>query len=186
MKFATIRSFLTAAACVSACVALTGCVSRDMSDLENYASDILSRPGGRIDPLPPIKPYEQYLYQSGDKGLRNPFLSFFKREKDPGPPDDRRCDVLCQFVKTHNLEELEHSELDALRMVGILENNDEYWGIIRDPAGAVHRVQVGNYLGSNYGKILNIQENRIDLREIVKNDQGSWEERDASLALSEE
>ena len=87
---------------------------------------------------------------------------------------------------THNAEELERSELDSLRMVGIMENNDELWGIIRDFAGAVHRIQIGNYMGTNFGKVLNIQEDRIDLREIVKNPQGRWEERQATVALSEE
>jgi len=71
-------------------------------------------------------------------------------------------------------------------MVGTLENDDELWGIVRDPTGAVHRVQVGNYMGTNYGKILNIQEEQIDLRELIKDAQGSWEERQASLALSED
>ena len=50
----------------------------------------------------------------------------------------------------------------------------------------VHRVQVGNYLGRNFGKILDIQEDRIDLREIVKDADGRWEERQASLALLED
>lgn len=186
MNFATIRSFLTVAVCVSACLALTGCVSRDMFDLENYASQILSRPGGRIEPLPPIKPYERYLYKSGELGLRDPFRSFFQKERPVIGSGRKQCDDLCTEVATHNREELEQSELDSLRMVGILENNDELWGIIRDPEGTVHRVQVGNYMGSNYGKILNIQENRIDLREIIKDSQGRWEERQASLALSEE
>ena len=71
-------------------------------------------------------------------------------------------------------------------MVGILEDKNILWGIIRDVQGVVHRVQVGNYLGRNFGKILNIQEDRIDLREIIKDSQGRWEEREATLALYEE
>jgi type IV pilus assembly protein PilP len=47
-------------------------------------------------------------------------------------------------------------------------------------------VQIGNYIGRNFGKILDIQEDRIDLREIVKDGDGRWEERQASLALLEE
>jgi type IV pilus assembly protein PilP len=189
MKFATIRPILGLTLCVGASFALTGCVSRDMSDLENYASEVLSRPGGRIAPLPPIKPYERYLYQSGELGLRDPFESFFRQERDKEdlkPSTDPRQKELTNEILTHNREELEQVELDSLRMVGILEDNKELWGIIRDPAGAVHRVQVGNYLGSNYGKILNIQEDRIDLREIIKDSQGLWEERPATLAVSEE
>lgn len=188
MKFASSR-FIGIAACACVSLTLTGCVNRDMSDLENYASGVLSRPGGRIDPLPPIKPYERYLYASGEEGLRDPFRSFFRPEpeqEDLKPVDDPDQQRYATEILTHNREELEQVELDSLRMVGILENNDELWGIVRDPVGTVHRVQVGNYLGSNYGKILNIQEDRIDLREIVRDSQGLWEERQATLALSEE
>lgn len=189
MNFATTRSILAVAVCIASSLVLSGCVSRDKSDLENYVSSVLSRPGGRIEPLPPIKPYERYLYRSGELALRDPFHSFFqeKREdKEIKPADDPDQKRFATEILTHNREELEQSELDSLRMVGIMENNDELWGIIRDPAGTVHRVQVGNYMGSNYGKILNIQEDRIDLREIVRDSQGRWEERQATLALSEE
>ncbi len=186
MKFATIRSFLTVAVCITGCITLTGCVSRDKTDLENYASDILSRPGGRIEPLPPIKPYERYLYQAGDKNLRDPFRSFVQKkgaEIDIGPIG---CNELCREIKTHNRQELEQFELDSLRMVGVLESGDDLWGIIRDPDGTVHRVQVGNYMGANYGKILDIREGQIDLREIITDAPGSYVERSVTLALSEE
>lgn len=189
MKFATNRPNSNLILALSLSLMLAGCVSRDMSDLENYASDILSRPGGRIEPLPPIKPYERYLYKSGDLGLRNPFASFFRKERTQEsikPTDSPEQQVFNAEILTHNREELELVELDSLRMVGVLEDKKEMWGIILDPDGAVHRVQVGNYLGANYGKILNIQEDRIDLREISKDSQGLWEERQATLALSEE
>ena len=190
MMIAPMRATLTYLTLAIACIGLTGCVSRDKSDLENYASEVLSRPGGRIDPLPPIKPYVAYLYQSGDAERRDPFRSFFDiRRKEASIETEQTTEKEKQLIKemlTHNTEELERSELDSLRMVGIMENNDELWGIIRDFAGAVHRIQIGNYMGTNFGKVLNIQEDRIDLREIVKNPQGRWEERQATVALSEE
>ena len=190
MTFAAFKTALTCSVLAIACIGLSGCVSRDKSDLENYASEVLSQPGGRIDPLPPIKPYVAYLYQSGEANLRNPFQSFFdiNRKKDaigigkPTPGEE----ALVKEMLTHNAEELERNELDSLRMVGIMENNDELWAIVRDTGGAVHRVQVGNYMGSNFGKVLNIQEDRIELREIVKDPQGRWGERPATVALSEE
>jgi Tfp pilus assembly protein PilP len=40
-------------------------------------------------------------------------------------------------------------------------------------------------MGRNIGKIVNIFEDRIELREIVRNNQGRWEERQAALALIE-
>ena len=71
-------------------------------------------------------------------------------------------------------------------MVGVMEDTDDLWGIVRDPEGVVHRVQVGNYVGRNFGKIINIQEDRIDIREITRDAQGRYEEREASLALAEQ
>ena len=169
---------------------LSGCVSRDISDLESYAEDVLSRKGGTIEPLPPIKPYIKYVYQAGEQKLRTPFETYFNiREIDPetGPVGGPEQEAYQNEIATHNREELEAFPLDSLRMVGVLENEESLWGIIRDSGGVVHRVQVGNYIGTNYGKITNIQEDGIDLRELTRDvSSGLWEEREARVALSEE
>lgn len=180
---------------VRVCVAIAvialvgGCVSKDMSDLEKYKDEVLARKGGNIEPLPPIKPYEHYVYQALELGLRDPFKSFMD-EKPEAVNAAKSVDAAQQKyvdeIQTHNREELETYELDAMRMVGVLERADDLWAIVKDQSGTVHRVQVGNYLGRNFGKITNIQEDRIDVREIIKDSQGRWQERAASLALSEE
>ena len=51
------------------------------------------------------------------------------------------------------------------------------------PTGNLH---LGNYLGANIGKVINIFEDRIELREIIQDSNGRWEEREAALALIEE
>ena len=171
------------------CLLIASCVSKDMSDLENYTQEVLARPGGRIDPLPPIKSYERYLYQAGGLSLRDPFNSFVEQSEDKQeitPADDPQQKLFATEILTHNQEDLENYELDSLRMVGVLEDKKVFWGIVQDVKGVVHRVQVGNYLGRNFGKILDIQEDRIDLREIIKDSEGRWEEREATLALYEE
>ena len=168
---------------------ISGCVNTDRSDLENYVADVLSRPGDEIPPLPAIKPYERYLYQAEQLSLRDPFVPFFQEAPEAEDVEkivDSRQQEFANEILTHNREELEQFELDSLRMVGVLENPASMWGIVSDAAGTVHRVQVGNYLGRNYGKITNIQEDRIDIREIIRDSQGNWEEREAGLALSEQ
>ena len=50
----------------------------------------------------------------------------------------------------------------------------------------LYQVRLGNYLGQNYGKIIRITENSIQLREIVQDATGDWIERTASLDLQEE
>jgi len=167
---------------------LTACGSSDMSDLEKQVNEILARPGGRIEPIPQIKPHERYLYQSGEAGRRDPFKPLFDRQLEEVKErvlseDQKRYQ---EEIQTHNREELENFELDSLKMVGILENESGRWGLVKDKEGAVHRVQVGNYIGRNYGKITNIEEDRIELREVVDDGQGGWLERQASLTVSEE
>ena len=50
----------------------------------------------------------------------------------------------------------------------------------------LYQVQVGNYLGQNYGRITAITETAIQLREIVQDATGDWIERATSLELQEE
>tara|TARA_R110000782_G_scaffold209214_3_gene297425 strand:- start:3408 stop:3980 length:573 start_codon:yes stop_codon:yes gene_type:complete len=183
------NKFIRTLLCLSVITTLYGCVSRDISDLDSKVSGIMARPGGRIEPLPEIKPYEAYAYQSGQVNGRNPFKLFFvldKPEIAEGTIDDGLTEEMEREIRNRNREELEQFELDSLRMVGTLDNDNNNWGIVLDPDGVVHRVSVGNYLGVNIGKIINIYEDRIELREIVQDSSGRWEEREAALALIEE
>lgn len=168
---------------------LGGCVASDISDLHQWTDEVLARPGGRIKPLPEIRPYEAYTYKSSAEDMRDPFQSFYQQRRDDVAEVDQDFGLTKDMereIRNRNREELEQFELDSLRMVGIMENDENHWGIINDPDGMVHRVKVGNYMGRNIGKIVNIFEDRIELREIVKNSQGRWEERKAALALIEE
>ena len=167
----------------AAAVALSGCINRDMSDLESYANQILAREGSRIDELPPVEPYEVYTYASVEGP--DPFEPFYKESKLP-PPGTGGGGSGPQPNLDRNPEELEAHSLDTLRMMGTVELNTELWGIVRSPDGTIHRVQVGNYLGRNHGKIVGISEESIDLNEIVDDGRGGYQERRAALALAEQ
>jgi type IV pilus assembly protein PilP len=169
-------------------LSLGGCVSNDISDLDQYVQEILTRPGGRIEPLPEIKPYEAYAYQSAAKDARDPFRLFYQKDEEEliEEQDSGLTKEMEDEIKNRNKEELEQFELDSLRMVGIMENDDNQWGIIKGPDGVVHRIKVGNYMGRNTGKVLNVFEDRIEVREIIRNSQGRWEERQAAIALDEQ
>lgn len=183
--------FINTLLCLSLFALLPACVSTDISDLENQVDEIMLRPGGRIKPLPEIKPYEAYTYQSGNEDVtRNPFKLFYVIDKpeitDESIVADGLTEEMEREIRSRNREELEKFELDSLRMVGTMDNEDNNWAIVLDPDGVVYRVKVGNYIGANIGKIINIYEDRIDLREIVQDSDGRWEEREAALALIEE
>jgi type IV pilus assembly protein PilP len=165
-----------------ALVSLAGCGGGDMGDLQSYVQQVLARKGKRPPPIPPLEPYVVYSYQSGEG--RDPFEPFFKEEA-PAPAKSAAGNGV-QPDLNRNREELEQYALDSLRMMGTLEQKDKMWGIVRSPDGTIHRVQVGNYMGRNFGKIVNISEERIELNEIVPDGQGGWTERQAALALVEQ
>jgi Tfp pilus assembly protein PilP len=47
---------------------LTAC-GGDMDDLDEYINEVKARPGGRIEPLPEITPYQVFMYVADDEGL---------------------------------------------------------------------------------------------------------------------
>jgi len=130
------------ASLVCALLGLSGCVSTDISDLDRYVSEVLARPGGRIEPLPEIKPYEAYAYQSADQDARDPFRLFYQKDEEEliEEQDSGLTKEMEDEIRHRNKEELEQFELDSLRMVGIMANEDNQWGIIKGPDGVVHGI----------------------------------------------
>ncbi|AOG23226.1 pilus assembly, PilP family protein [Acidovorax sp. RAC01] len=71
-----------------------------------------------------------------------------------------------------------------MTMVGSLNKTGAPTALLRVD-NLIYQVRPGNYLGQNYGKILKITENQIQLREIVQDATGDWTERMSSLDLQE-
>ncbi len=162
-------------------ISLTGCAEQSMTDLQSYVNRIMARPGRPPKPLPPIEPYVLYSYSSSD--AVDPFQPFFVAAPQVDQQDGASTHGGVRPDRDRNREELETHPLDALRMMGTLERDGETWGIIRSPDSTIHRVKVGNYLGTNHGKIIDISEESIGLTEIISDGQGGWKEREAQLAL---
>ena len=82
-------------------------------------------------------------------------------------------------------EPLEAFPLDAMAMVGSMNKNGKPTALLTVDK-LLYQVQLGNYLGQNYGRITAITETSIQLREIVQDPTGDWIERMTSLELQEE
>ncbi len=164
---------------VFAAVMLTAC-SESMDDLNKHIAAIHARPAQPITPIPPVKTYVPYEYE-GLEG-RDPFRQSISEGSDDerstagtGPRPD--------FGRPK--EYLERYELDTLSMVGTFANNESYWGLVRDPEGVIHRVPVGNYIGKNHGKVVNITDTEIYLSELISDGADGWLVREASIDLGE-
>jgi type IV pilus assembly protein PilP len=166
-------------ACVMSIVMLSACSTDSHSDLATYVAEVKARKAGRIAPLPEVKGYESYAYDKQD--LRDPF----KATVDETLASTAAAEGLVPDIQ-RNKEPLEAFPLDALRFVGHLEQEGKVWAVITAPDSMVYRVEDGNYVGQNYGRIVRITESEIAVREIVPNGLGGWVEREATLALAEE
>ena len=152
--------------------ALTGCSSKD-DELEQFIADTKREPGGRVEPLPELKPYESYSYES--TSMRSPFM--------PGGSGGGAAASL-RPDRRRNPEFLEQFSLDTLRMVGTLRLADRTYGLIKTKDGLVHRVLPGNYLGQSDGRVTEISASKISVVEIVADGLGGYMERPASLGLN--
>ena len=179
--------FRALATILAVCIPLASCGGGSMADLRKIVAEIKTRPGTAIEELPPIQPYVVYTYPcDGAIQCVDPFEPFYL--EPPRPPDGGDTAISDNGISPdfdRNREELESYPLDALRMMGTLEKGEQFWAILRDPDTIIHRVQVGNFIGQNNGKITGISEDRIELLEIIPDGRGGWEERNAELALAE-
>ena len=150
----------------------------NMDDLDAYINEIKARPGGRIDPLPEITPYEVFTYVADVEGIRSPFVPDTPQAGGGAgggvrPNTDR------------SREYLESFPLDTLGMVGTLNIGDTLYGLIQTSDGLIHRVVPGNYMGQNDGRITEISDAEITLVEIISDGIGGYIERDAAIGLSD-
>ena len=156
---------------------LAACGS-DMGDLNEYIDEVKRRPGGRIDPLPEITPYEVFMYVADAESVRSPFVPDTPQASGNSiggtRPDPNR-----------SIEFLEGFPLDSLRMVGTLDISETMYALVQTSDGLIHRVIPGNYMGQNYGRITGISESEVELIEIISDGIGGYIERDAAISLSD-
>ncbi len=138
-----------------------------------------ARPGGIIAPIPTFQAYEAFAYSA--TALRSPF----------DRPVEVRDITQMQAISAIKPDEkrarefLEQYTFDSLTMVGSLERGGTQWSLIRDPDGGVHRVRLGNYLGRNHGRIVEMTDTFVAVVEIVSDGTADgWVERPRTIDLS--
>lgn len=162
------------------CSLLAACAPQGMDDLERFVEEVKSRQPKPIDPIPQMKPVETFVYLAGER--RDPFRPLQQTEEQE-IAQAQNNGVHPDFSRQK--EELEQYPLDALRMMGTLQQSGTIWGLIANQEGALYRVKTGNYMGKNHGQITRISEDRIELTEIAPDSRGGYEERHAILAISD-
>jgi|HigsolmetaAR201D_1030396.scaffolds.fasta_scaffold03104_6 Tfp pilus assembly protein PilP len=168
------RRFLGGCAAVAGALLLAGCAP-DTSDLDKYIVEVKARRSTAIEPIPEMKAFESFVYP--DDLERDPFSApeLVAVQPSSGPRPD----------STRPRELLEEFPLDSLRMMGTLHQKTNLWALIKDPQGTIHRVQIGNYLGQNHGRVTYIDEQQVKVSELIPDGSGGWIQREAALAVKE-
>ena len=157
-------------------LAVLASCSSEIDELKSFVRDSEKGLPRRIDPLPPVKPFEPFAYEGFD--LPDPFkprkLTAPKEGGGGLAPDLNR-----------RKEPLEAFPLEQLKMVGTLSQGKDTYAIVRADK-TLYRVKKGNYMGQNFGLITDVTESEIKLKEIVQDSAGDWAERQSVLPLLEE
>lgn len=158
---------------------LSGCSGGDQfADLREFMAEIERKPKGQIQPLPEFEPYQPFTY--GAANLRSPFEPPIVV---PPKTEEQKRNIGVKPPQDHVKQYLERFNLASLAMVGTLQQDNSTWALIEDATGGVHRVQVGDYMGTNWGQIESINDTRIDITEIVSDGQGGWLRRPRTIEL---
>ena len=158
---------------------LTGCAGGDRyADLREFMKEVEGKPRGAIAPLPEFEAYQAFTY--GAANQRSPFEP---PVVIPPKTEEQKRNIGVKPPKNHVKQYLERFPLSALAMVGTLQKDASTFALIEDSQGGVHRVQVGDYMGDQWGQIESIEDARIDVTEIVSDGAGGWLRRPRTIEL---
>lgn len=172
---------LTRSSCLAlAALLLSACAEPQTTDLRQWMDQQRSAMRPRVAPIEPPRNFEPAVYEGAlllspmdASRVAEAIARLAERTSGGLQPDlDRRR------------EPLESFPLDTITYVGSLEQRGERVALLR-VGTALYQVRAGNYIGQNFGVILNITETRIELKELVQDAIGDWSERNQALELQE-
>ncbi|WP_034694272.1 pilus assembly protein PilP [Acidovorax sp. NO-1] len=164
-------------------ILVVGCGSTGDDELRQWMSDLRATTKPRVTPLSEPKQFlpQTYSMESGVEPFNSVKLTqALRRETNQSASNA----ALIAPEMARRKEPLEAYPLDVMAMVGSLDKKGVPTALLRVDK-LLYQVRVGNYVGQNYGKIVKITENSIQLREIVQDATGDWIERAAALDLQE-
>lgn len=169
------KSLKTMSCILAMGVLLAGCTDR-VSLAEAEMQNIRGQNAQKITPPPEPLKIEDFTY--GAHNVRSPFVakSLLERQQKIEQMPTVKPD------ETRVKQPLEAYELNQLTYRGrVVAPNGQEYGLVQTPDSIVHDVQVGNYLGTNHGRIVEITATQINLIEIVKDMDEQYVEKANSL-----
>lgn len=152
-----------------ACSDRVGMAQQAMDDIKNS-------PAQPIEPPPQPEVVEDFVYSAAN--FRSPFLppSLENLQNQVSNIEGVRPDI------TRQKEPLEQYELTQLVYRGLVVSPEgQPYGLVQRPDGSVASVEVGEYIGTNDGRIVEITPTQLNLIEIVPDSRAGFVEKPQSL-----
>jgi type IV pilus assembly protein PilP len=160
---------------VSVALLVAACGGESHQDLRAWMQEQGKGVKGKLDPLPQVKPYEPFTYNAFD--LPDPFKP---RKIEPVKGGSKLAPDL-----NRRKEPLEAYPLESLQMVGTLQRGKTTYALVRTTEKDVYQIKVGNYMGQNFGVVVDINDAEVKLKELVQDGAGDWTERSSTIQLAE-
>lgn len=179
MKFSTLSTFAVLASALTG----VGCTSADQNELQAWMLEQRAATKAQVQPLPEPGKFSPQAYNQ--EAQIEPFSNqkltqALKRDSNQATSNA----ALIAPELARRKEPLEASPLDAVKMVGSLIKVGQPVALVRVD-NLIYQVKAGNYLGQNFGRVTQVTETGLALREIVQDAAGEWVERSATLQLLE-
>jgi type IV pilus assembly protein PilP len=159
---------------------LAGCAG-EHEDIKRWMDESSRDLRGKIPPLPELRPFPVVSYEGAGESS-DPFsASRLEPEKKESSGGANKPD----FDRPR--EQLESFPLESLQFIGVISKNKgkEHRALIKVD-GVIYQAGKGNYLGQNYGRITEINDTEVILKENLQDPSGQtadWVERLATLQL---
>ena len=160
-----------------------GCTSSGEDELQQWMQEERNAIRPQVTPISEPGKFEPQVY------LSERMIEPFSAEKMASVSGSLAATVINSKLLEPELnrrkQPLEAYPLDTMRMVGSLNRDGQLVALVKVDS-LLYQVRAGSYLGQNYGRVNNITETDITLREIVQDPSGEWTERPAALQLQED
>ncbi len=161
-------------------IMLAAACSEENEDLTEWMQTTQKNAKSHLKPPTPPEMAEPAQYNPPAPINPHAFSVYRMRSAQPQinsgtPPDLRRPKQLLETVS-----------LDKLKFVGTIGSGNHLSALINSANdNLVYTVNVGNYLGQNYGRIIKITPDAVTLSETVEDTNGNWEKRQVVMPLGE-
>ncbi len=161
----------------------TACGQSSQHEIRQWMTEQRNAVAPKVEPIPEPKRFVPQQY--GSESAVSPFspeklFSALRSESASGAGS-----ALIRAELDRRKEPLEFMPLDSMSMVGLMDRGGRKVALVRVDK-LLYQVGVGQYMGQNFGRVTQISEHELVLREIVQDPAGDWVERQAMLQLQEE